>query len=80
MTVKHEPCLLTEKRIQAFETKYMRKLLCISYLEHKTNYWLLSKIIFLVGPQEPLLTTVKSQKLAWFGHLTCPDNLSKAIL
>ena len=29
----------SEKRIQAFETKCLRKLLCISYLEHKTNDW-----------------------------------------
>ena len=27
----------SEKRSQAFETKCMRKVLCISYLEHKTN-------------------------------------------
>ena len=27
----------SEKRVQAFETKCIWKLLCISYLEHKTN-------------------------------------------
>ena len=39
--VKHGPCSLTEKKkgIQAFETKYMGKLLGISYLEHRTNDW-----------------------------------------
>ena len=30
MAVEHRPCLLTEKKIQAFETKCLRKLLCIS--------------------------------------------------
>ena len=51
MAVKHGPCLLTEKTIQAFETMYLRKLLYISYLEHKTNDWVQSKINnFLVGP------------------------------
>ena len=36
--VKHGPCLLTLKtRFQAFETKCLRKLLRISYLEHKTS-------------------------------------------
>ena len=40
-----------EQRIQAFETKCMRKLLRISYLEYKTNLWVRSKINFLVGPQ-----------------------------
>ena len=34
----------------------------------------------LVGPQELLLATVKRQKLAWFGHVTRHDNLSKIIL
>ena len=35
---------------------------------------------FLVGPQEPLLTTVKSRKLAEFGHITCHNSLSKTTL
>ena len=39
--VKHGLCWLTlKKRIQAFETKDMRKLFRISYFEHKTNDWL----------------------------------------
>ena len=50
LTVKHGPCLLILKRFQAFEIKCIRKPLCISYLEHETNYWLWSKIHFLVGP------------------------------
>ena len=58
----------------------MRKLLHISYLEHKINDWVRSKINFLVGPQEPLLATVKRQKLAWFGHVTHHDSLFKTIL
>ena len=70
----------SEKRSQAFETKCMRKVLCISYLEHKTNNWVWSKINFLVGLQEPLLATVKRRKLAWFGHVTRVDSLSNTIL
>ena len=65
--------------IQAFETKYLRKLR-ISYLEHKTNDWVRSKINFFVGPKEPLLTTVERLKLAWFGYVTRHDSLSKTIL
>ena len=53
MAVRNGPCSLTEKRIQAFETKCPRKLLHVSYLEHKTNDWVRSKINFLVDPQEP---------------------------
>ena len=38
------------KRIQAFETKCLRKSLRMSYLEHKTNDWVQIKINSLVGP------------------------------
>ena len=67
--VKHGPCLLTPRKgIQAFETNCLRKLRRISYLEHTTNDWM--QINFLVGPQEPLLATVKRWKLAWFWCIT----------
>ena len=32
----------SEKKIQAFKTKCLRKFLCISYLEHKNNNWVQS--------------------------------------
>ena len=70
----------SEKRTRTFETKRMRKLLCISYLEHKTNDWVRGKIKSLVGPQEPLLPTVKREKLAWFGNVTFHDSLPRIIL
>ena len=70
----------SERRIQAFETKCLRKLRRISCLEHETNDWVRGKINFLVGPQEPLLATVKRRKLAWFGHATRRNSLSKTIL
>ena len=70
----------SEKRIKAFETKCMTKLLRISCLEHETNDWVWSKINFLVGPQEPLLATVKRRKLAGFGRVTRHDSLSRSIL
>ena len=70
----------TEKRIQAFEFKCLRKLLRISYMEHKTNEYVRSRVTFLAGPHEPLLATVKRRKLGWFGHTTCCNGLSKTIL
>ena len=54
----------SENKIQAFETKCLREFFRISHLEHKTNDWVRSKINSLVGPQEPLLATVKIRKLA----------------
>ena len=70
----------TERRIQAFEHKCLRRLLHISYLEHKTNEYVRNTTSALVGPQEPLLATVKRRKLAWFGHVTRHDSLCKTIL
>ena len=67
MAVK--PACWLKRGIQAFETMCLRKLLRISSLQHKTNDWVLSNINFLVGPQEPLLATVRTRKLAWFGHV-----------
>ena len=49
----------SEKRIQASKIKCLRKLLCISYLGHKTNNWVQSKINFLVDIHEPDPATVK---------------------
>ena len=52
------------------------------FLGHKTNDLARNKINSLVGPQEPLLTTVKKRKLAWCGmsHATtaCPKQYFRA--
>ncbi|XP_071488121.1 uncharacterized protein [Diadema antillarum] len=59
----------SEKRIQAFESKCLMRLLGIHYWERKTN-----------GPQVTLLQMVKRRKLAWFGHVTRHDCLSKTVM
>ena len=57
----------------------MRKLLQISYTEHRTNeVW--DSVALRVGIQEPLLTTVKRRKMAWYGHTVRHNTLSKTIL
>ena len=48
--------------------------------ETSPHDWMGSNINFLVSSQEPLLATVKRRKLAWFGHVTRHDSLSKTIL
>ena len=46
--------------------KFMRKLLCLSYLEHRTN-----EHDSLVAPMEPLhRAIVKRWQIIWFGHVT----------
>ena len=67
----------SNKKIQVFETKRLRKSLSIFYLEDKTNDWVRSKIKFLVGLKETLLVTLKRWKLVWFGHVTRHHRLSK---
>ena len=69
-----------ERKIQAFETKCLRRLLRISYKEHKTNDFVWNTVTNLVGPQEPLLSIIKRRKLSWFGNVTRHDSLSKTIL
>ena len=49
----------TERSIQAFENKCLRKLLHISYWEHKTNEYVWNEAESLMEQQEPLLSTVK---------------------
>ena len=70
------PACWYEEWIPAFKTKSPRKLLCISYSEHKTNHWEQSKINFLVDPQDPLLAFVKRWRFARFRHFICHDSLS----
>ena len=54
VAVKQGPCLLTPRKGPRLSK------------EHNTNDWVRSKANFLVGPQEPLLATVRRQKLEWF--------------
>ena len=70
----------TERRIQAFENKCYRRMLHISYREHRTNHYVRQIVTTHAGEQEPLITTVKRRKLAWYGHVTRHTSLSKTIL
>ena len=58
----------------------MWKLLCISYLEHKTSDLIQSKINSLVSSQELLVATARRRQCAGFGHVIRHDSLSKTIL
>ena len=69
-----------QRRIRAFESKCYRRLLRVSYTEHRKNEDVLEEIEARAGPQEPLLVTVKRRKLSWFGHHTRHDSLSRTVL
>ena len=69
-----------EKRIQVFQNKSHRRLLCITYRQRKTNDYIHEKMINLIGKYEPLLSTIKRRKLKYYGHICRHDGLAKTIL
>ena len=62
------------------ETRCYRKILNISYKDHVTNEEVRAKIQQAIGPHEDHLTIVKRHKLQWYGHVSRPSGLAKAIL
>ena len=69
-----------QRRIQAMEMRYYRKILCISYKDHVTNEEVCAKIQKAIEPNEDLLTMVKSCKLQRYGHVSRSPRLAKSIL
>ena len=59
-----------ETRLDAFEMKGLRKILWVSWTAKKTNEWVLNK----AGVKRELLDTVKARKLAYYGHISRPNN------
>ena len=80
IVLRRGPCLLTEKRIKVFETKYPKKLLRVSHLKHKTDDRVRNKFNFLLGLQEPLLATAKKRNLTWFWYVNRNYSFSKTVL
>jgi len=54
-----------ETRLDAFETKGLRKILRVSWTAKKTNDWVLIK----AGVKRELLDAVKARKLTDYGHI-----------
>ena len=69
-----------ERRISAMEMRCYRRLLGISYSQHITNKEIRERITTEIGEHDSLLSTVKSRKLKWYGHVTRSSGLSKTIL
>ena len=49
----------SKRRIAAYEIKYFRRIVKISYIDHITNISVMQDITEAEGPQEPLLAAVK---------------------
>ena len=70
----------TERRIQAFEFKCLRRILGVSYRDRKTNEFVWQQITRCNKDMVPLLKTVKTRKMKWFGHTARHSSLAKTIL
>ena len=66
-----------QRRIQAMEMRYYRKLLRTSYKDLVSNEEVGAKIQQAIGPHEDLLTIVKRRKLQWYGHVSRSPGLAK---
>ena len=69
-----------EVQYQAFEMRFYRRLLSISYKDHVTNGELRRKIQAAIGEYDELLTLIKKRKLRWFGHVPRSSGLAKTII
>ena len=69
-----------QRRKQAREMRWYRKILCISYKDHDTNEEVRARIQQTMGLREDLLATVKRRKLQSYGHVSRSSGLAKTIL
>ena len=65
-----------ERKIRALEMRLVCILLGISYRNHITN----EEVKVSIGPYEDLLTSVKTRKPKWYGHVTRSSGLAKTIV
>ncbi len=59
-----------EKYIEAFEMWCYRRLLRVSWTEHRTNEWILEKL----NVEKELLHQMKRRKLSYYGHIIRKKN------
>ena len=69
-----------ERRIQALEMRFFRKLFGILYRDHITSEEVKARTGNAIRLYEDLLTSVKRRKLKWYGHVTRSSGLAKTIL
>ena len=68
-----------QRKIQAMEMRYYRKILQISYKDHAAKEEVRATIQQAIGPQEDL-TIVKRRKLHWYDHVSLSSSLAETIL
>ena len=68
-----------EKRIDAFEMRCLRRLLKVSYTEHRTNVSIREEVN-AIHSQTPLIVLVRRRKLQYFGHIVRAGGLCLNVL
>ena len=68
-----------QRRIQAMEMRFYRKIIHISYKDYVTNEEVHAKIQQAIGSHKDL-TIVKRCKLQWYGHVSRSSGLAETIL
>ena len=66
----------TEKKLEAFEMWMYRRMLKISWTQHKTN----EAVLDMMNTKKSIINTIKGRKLSYFGHLIRRDNVQRLIL
>ena len=66
------------KRIESFEMWFLRKTMRVSWIERRTNDWMLKETC--IKNKDRLLVKVDQAKLRYFGHVVRGNSLEKAIL
>ena len=66
----------TTKNIEAFEMWVYRKMLKISYTEHKSN----DEVLKLMKMERQLVKTIVKRKCEYFGHFIRRDGLQRLLL
>ena len=66
----------TMKKTKAFEMWCYRRMMRISYIEHKTN----NEVLEMVTSKRALLCIIKKRKTEYFGHLIRMNGLQRILL
>ena len=65
-----------EKRINAVEMWFLRRILRIGWTSHTTN----EEVLFLADTERKLMKSIKKQQLQFLGHCIRKDGMKKIIL
>jgi len=69
-----------KKKIEAFQLRCFRKIIKVSYTEHRTNVSIGAEIEAAIVRHEHLLSTMRRRKMRWFGHINRSHGLANTIV